>query len=129
MKVVYNDFIPFKKFFAINLFGVMFVRNEYKKVKISKKTFNHESIHTAQALDFVLGCEKMKLLGYVIFYLLYLIEWLLKAICYIFTFGKTKPYKGVSFEREAYKNQHDYKYLNARKKFSWCKYVFKLYWK
>ena len=45
MKIVYNNFIPFKGFSAINLFGVLFAR---KGVKISKKIINHELIHTAQ---------------------------------------------------------------------------------
>ena len=45
MKIVYNNFIPFKGFSAINLFGVLFAR---KGVKISKKIINPELIHTAQ---------------------------------------------------------------------------------
>ena len=45
MKIVYNEFIPFKGFSAINLFGILFAR---KGVKISKKIINHELIHTAR---------------------------------------------------------------------------------
>ena len=59
MKIVYNNFIPFKGFSAINLFGVLFAR---KGVKISKKIINHELIHTAQ----------MKELYYVLFYIIYI---------------------------------------------------------
>jgi hypothetical protein len=47
MKTIFNNFIPFDGFAAINLFGVLFVRNGvYKNNKVPKKTINHESIHT-----------------------------------------------------------------------------------
>lgn len=34
MKIIYNKLIPFKGFIAINLFGIIFVRKEYKKLYI-----------------------------------------------------------------------------------------------
>lgn len=46
MKVIYNKFIPFKGFSAINILGVVFARKEYKPLKW--QTLNHEAIHTAQ---------------------------------------------------------------------------------
>ena len=46
MKVIYNSLIPFKGFSAINLFGIVFARKEYKE--LSRRTLNHEAIHTAQ---------------------------------------------------------------------------------
>lgn len=45
MKIIYNNFIPFKGFAAINLFGVLFVR---EGVKITEEMINHKKIHTAQ---------------------------------------------------------------------------------
>ena len=73
MKIIYNNLIPFKGFIAINLFGVLFVRNEYKNRFESEgfsttTTLNHESIHT----------EQIKELGYIFFYIWYFIEWLLR---------------------------------------------------
>lgn len=68
MKIVYNKWIPFKGFFAINLFGTYFIREENKHIKVSKKTLNHEAIHT----------EQMKELGYIFFYIWYFIEWLIQ---------------------------------------------------
>ena len=62
MKVIYNSLIPFKGFIAINLFGIVFARKEYKE--LSRRTLNHEAIHTAQ----------MKEMLYVFFYLWYVIE-------------------------------------------------------
>ena len=108
MKVIFNNFIPFKGFAAINLFGVFFVRNGvYKNNSLPKKTINHESIHTHQ----------MRELGYIFFYIWYFIEWLLLLP----TFGK-KAYYNISFEREAYDNERKYKYLENRKHYSWFKY-------
>ena len=53
-----------------------------------------------------------------IFYILYFIEWLIKAIISLFTGFKIKAYYSISFEQEAYKNQKDLNYLKTRKRFS-----------
>ena len=87
MKVIYNNLIPFKGFDAMNLFGVVFARNEYKD--LDKVVLNHEAIHTAQ----------MKELLYIFFYIIYVIEWLIL----LFKYGK-KAYRNISFEKEAYAN-------------------------
>ena len=111
MKIIYNNLIPFKGFIAINLFGVLFVRNEYKKRFDSggfTTTLNHESIHT----------EHIKELGYIFFYIWYFIEWLLRL-----PFGNA--YYNISFEREAYANEKNIKYLQARKHYSFLKYIIK----
>lgn len=104
MKVIYNNIIPFKGFIAINLFGVIFVR---KKYKLSKTTLNHESIHTAQ----------MKELGYILFYVLYFIEWIIRLICIISYNISTNnkkdlyyAYRNISFEQEAYDNEDNLNY-------------------
>ena len=83
MKIVRNHLIPFKGFIAINLFGVLFARHE---AYISETVLNHKEIHTAQ----------MKELGYVLFYVIYLIEWLIRL------FLPGNAYRNISFEREAY---------------------------
>lgn len=103
MKIVYNNVIPFKGFAAINLFGVLFVR---KGEKVSERMINHERIHTAQ----------MREMWYIFFYLWYLEEW----ICRLF--DKGNAYKNISFEREAYDNDHNPNYLSQRKKFAWTSY-------
>ena len=111
MKIIYNNLIPFKGFIAINLFGVLFVRNEYKKrfeYGGFPTTLNHESIHT----------EQIKELGYIFFYIWYLIEWLLRL-----PFGNASY--NISFEREAYANEKNKKYLQTRKRYSFLKYIIK----
>lgn len=107
MKIVYNKWIPFKGFYAINLFGIYFIREQYKDTKISEKTLNHEAIHT----------EQMKELGYIFFYIWYFIEWLIR----LFINGRC-AYSKISFEMEAYENDENYEYLNRRKHYNWFKY-------
>ena len=53
MKVIYNKVLPFPGYFAINLFGYMFVRDVYKDRKISKQTFNHEKSNEAYLFNCV----------------------------------------------------------------------------
>lgn len=101
MRIIYNNFIPFKGFRAINLFGVIFAREECRP--ITPYCINHERIHTAQ----------MKELGFVGFYALYLLEWVYRLI-----FHTKTAYRGISFEVEAYNHQHDYTYLKNRKRFA-----------
>ena len=100
MKLIYNSIIPFKGFVAINIFGVIFAR---KGKSLPPHTINHEKIHTAQ----------MRELLYIGFYLLYIAEWVYRLI-----FHTRTAYRGISFEREAYKHQNDYDYLAKRKRFA-----------
>ena len=116
MKVIYNKFIPFPGFFAINLFGIMFIRDRYKNMEIRKTTYNHESIHTEQMLDFVFGFKPLQLLGGIIFYVIYLFEWLVRLLL------PGNAYRNISFEKEAYTNDKNQEYIKARKRFSWIKY-------
>lgn len=129
LKEICNKWIPFPGFLAMMLFGVIFKRQEYCGTPTRKSTINHEGIHLCQALDFVGGIEKLQILGFIIFYLLYFIEWIIKLIISLFTLGKVQAYRSISFEQEAYDNQYNYHYQDTRKHWSWMKYVFKLVWK
>ena len=105
MKIIYNNYIPFKGFKCINILGTIFAR---KGAYIGEKTLNHEAIHTAQ----------MKEMLYVFFYLWYFVEWLIE----IFHYGST-AYHTNTFEREAFANDDDLTYLASRKRFAWWKYL------
>lgn len=100
MRVIHNDWIPFKGFKAINLFGICFVRKPHK---MTPHDYNHENIHTAQ----------MRELGYIFFYILYFVEWLYRVV-----FHTSTAYRGISFEREAFEHQYDYDYLEHRERFA-----------
>ena len=108
MKMIYNKLLPFKGYVAINLFGIIFARKEFKP--ISERTLNHELIHTAQ----------IKELLYIFFYLWYAIEWIVRLIQYR---DRLSAYYNISFEREAYSNQNNLGYLKCRKKYRNLKYL------
>ena len=110
MKIIPNNIIPVKGFKSANLFGVLFVRNEWSDW-IDDVDINHESIHTAQ----------MKEMLYVFFYIAYLIEWLVR-----FIINPRTAYYNISFEREAYQHEKDMDYLKTRKHFAqWRKTITK----
>jgi hypothetical protein len=106
MKIIYNNLLPFKGFAAINLFGVIFARSEHNP--LSGRTVNHEAIHTAQ----------MKELGYVFFYIWYVVEWIIKLGIH----GK-QSYRNISFEREAYERMDDFSYSERRKRYAFHRYL------
>ena len=107
MKIVRNNIIPFKGYKAVNLFGILFVRDD---AVIGSVDINHESIHTAQ----------MKEMLYVFFYLWYVIEWLVRLVRYR---NAHTAYRNISFEREAYMNQGSMGYLQGRGRYAWWKYL------
>jgi len=117
LKIIYSKHIPFKGYLAMTFFNWMIIREEYKE-KVGETTFNHESIHQAQAYDFGIG-----FCGYFLFYFLYLLEWILKLPWALFGY---KPYYSISFEQEAYGGQLNPTYLDDRKRFYWLKYIFKM---
>ena len=105
MKIIRSKYLPpLRRHSAINLFGVFFV---HPNVHVSRRLINHERIHTAQ----------MRELGYLPFYLIYLIEWLIRLV------PKGNAYYNISFEREAYKYEHNFHYLEHRKHYAWFKYL------
>lgn len=128
LQLKYSKIIPFKEWYAITIFNNLYRREKYKDKPISEVIYNHESIHLQQELDFVFGCEKLYILGGCIFYILYFIEWLIKAIISLFTGFKIKAYYSISFEQEAENNEKDLNYLKTRKRFSWIKNIFKVIW-
>lgn len=106
MKVFENRFLPFKGFLCLNFFGIILVRKGWKDA-VRSVDINHERIHTAQ----------MRELGYLPFYILYLLEWVIRLPL------KGNAYRNISFEREAYLHQSDPNYLQHRKHYAWCKYI------
>lgn len=107
MRIIKNKMLPSKNFEAINLFGFIFVRCG---TELSERFQNHELIHTHQ----------MKYMLYVFFYLWYGIEWLIRLIQYR---NVLTAYYNISFEREAYDNDHIDNYLNNRRPFAWINYL------
>ena len=77
-------------------FGI-YVNQKYKTVEqLSERTKRHEAnIHWPQQLELLI----------IFFYILYLLEWLIK----FFIYG-SEAYRNISFEREAYDNDDDINY-------------------
>lgn len=62
---------------------------------------NHEQIHWQQQKEMLI----------IPFYIWYVIEWLFKG------------YRQISFEKEAYLNEHNPEYLKSRKRYAWIGYL------
>ena len=120
MKVIKNNIIPFGYAKYINLFGFIFTKSD--NLILSPETENHESIHILQ----------MKYLLYILFYIFYGIEWVIKIIPSILSdrgrFGILQyAYRSVSFEQQAYYNQYNLNYLKTANPYEWVKYIFRMY--
>lgn len=101
MKIIQNKIIPFKGYVAITLYPFIFTRRELTSVEL-----NHERIHARQ----------QKELFIVFFYVIYLLEYL---VLLIYIGNRKKAYSEISFEKEAYENQHDQDYLSRRVSYAW----------
>lgn len=98
-RIIYNRFIPWKNFAAINLLGIIFIK---RGVQATPRLLNHEKIHSAQQRE----------LGYLFFFVCYLAEYL-----WHLTLGRN-AYRCISFEREAYDHEKDLEYLKHRQRFA-----------
>lgn len=104
MKIIYNGLIPAKRFVAMTVWPLLFVRKEFDNMEMPF-VFNHERIHAAQQ-------KELLLVG---FYIIYLYEWIRNLIRYK---DSAKAYRMISFEAEAYLNEYDLNYLKRRKHFA-----------
>ena len=136
-KIRYNSWIAnnllFNGYSTITL--AAWVCTRYKsKGEMPQRVRNHECTHARQ------WCECMIASGVVIwilmlvfgispwwfvlsfgmFYILYVLEWLVKLCFY-----GTKAYKNISFEREANAGEDDETYLENSGYFEWVKYILK----
>lgn len=130
-KVIFNDIIPFRGFLAMCLWPFIFVRNSAAS-RYDTTADSHEHIHAEQqkellavgvmlsAVGFLAGFGWWSLLFIPFFFWWYGIEWVVRLIqCK----DGHKAYRNISFEREAYANQHDTCYLQDRKRFAWFNYL------
>jgi len=110
MKIIYNRYLPLGSFWAINLFGIVFVRKGYGR--LDRADMNHEYIHTLQQREML----------FLPFYIWYVLEWGVKLIKYRDFY---RAYRNISFEREAYACQYDLQYKQHRKFYAWTRYLMK----
>ena len=103
MKVVYRNYwlLPPPGFTAISWFGSIIAKKNCEP--LSPLTINHEAIHEAQAKE----CR-----GWIKFYVRYVWQWMRVGF----------KYKKNPFEREAYDNERNMRYLETRVPFNWERY-------
>ncbi len=107
MLIIRNNLIPFKRYKAMCLWPFLFLR---KDAIMSKYDINHEQIH---------GYQQRELL-WIIFILWYCIEWIFRLFQYQ---NRKLAYRNISFEKEAYDNQHNLEYIKERRLYSWITYL------
>lgn len=126
MKIIRNKFLPVSGFKAINLWSFIFAR---KDALIDDVTMNHEAIHSRQifevmalfAIPFMLfNIPLVWLIPWAFsYYIWYGIEWLVHLIRLK---DRRLAYRAISFEKEAYANERDDRYLYSRCFFSFIKF-------
>lgn len=105
--------LVFKHFFYKNYVGLSFwpfiiLKNDSLKADIV--LINHEKIHLKQQLELLI----------LPFYLIYITEWLMRSLFYLSFY---RGYQNISFEQEAYANEHNLNYSKERRPFSFMKYL------
>lgn len=107
MHLILKHFLP-KKYSAIAIYPFIIVSNA--GLLKDKKLMNHENIHLQQQIE----------LCWILFFIWYGIEFLFRVA---FIHNWHLAYRAISFEKEAYLNQDNLKYLQSRKTFSFLKYL------
>lgn len=97
-----------KGFRGITLYPFIFLRDANDKS--NAVLVHHERIHLRQQLELLI----------VFFYILYVLEWFIRWCKYR---NRQKAYRNLSFEREAYQNEHDFTYLKKRNWFQFLRYM------
>lgn len=109
MVVVFKHFF-YKNYVGLSLWPFIIVKeNHHKKDEV---LINHERIHLKQQQELLI----------LPFYLIYVGEWLLRTLLYLNSY---RAYQNISFEREAYANEHDRDYLTRRRRFAFMDYIFR----
>ena len=131
-----NNVIPFPGNKALTIWPILFIR---KDVRIfDEEDENHENIHKDQQVEtlivsivfavvmFFLGCGWWSLLILPLYFWIYLLEFLIRSLCYC---SWRAGYKNISTEQEAYQNESNIEYRKERRRFAWLGYMFKKTWK
>ena len=102
-----------KHFFYKNYVGLSlwpFIILKHDGLKEDNVLINHERIHLKQQMELLI----------IPFYIIYVLEWLVRSLFYLSFY---RGYQNISFEREAYANEHNLKYPIERRFFSFIKYL------
>jgi hypothetical protein len=133
-KIRYNSFIAKLLWSGYNTITLAaFVCTKYNnKEEMPQRIRNHECTHARQWVECMLasgvviwalvlfaGISALWFaLSFLSFYILYVLEWLVKIPFY----GKN-AYENISFEREAYACENDNNYIENGDYFEWIRYI------
>ncbi len=130
---VFNNHLPFEGYTALTILPFVFVRNNMKKM-FTKTAERHEKTHALQQMEMLVVGLLMtwmmyemdfgwfSLSGMFAFFEVYILEWIMKLpFC---KFNRSRTYRSVSFEQEAYEHQDEIGYNNVRNHYAWMKYLF-----
>ena len=98
-----------KNFVGMAIFPFILLRN--KEDKTNKRLVHHETIHIIQQIELLI----------LPFFIWYFLEYTFRLFQY--KFNVNQAYRNISFEREAYANDHDLDYLKKRKFYAFIKYL------
>lgn len=134
-KIRYNSWIArnllFKGYKTITLAAWVCTKCKSKE-EMPQRVRNHECTHARQWTECMLASGVIIwalvlfagisawwfCLAFFMFYILYVLEWLIKL-----PFYGTDAYRYISFEREAYECEYDDNYLENGDYFEWLKYL------
>lgn len=97
-----------KNYAAMTIWPFIFIKD--KSSRLNHTLINHEKIHLKQQIELL----------WFLFFLWYVIEFLIKLVKYR---KWDVAYRAISFEREAYENEENLKYLKNRKIWSFFKHI------
>lgn len=134
-KIRYNSWIAnhllLKDYYTITLAAWVFTRYKSKD-EMPQWMRNHECTHARQWVECMLASGVIIwalvlfagisawwfALAFLSFYILYVLEWIIKL-----PFYRSKAYRNISFEREAYTSQYDNNYLENGDYFQWINFL------
>ncbi|MEL4306554.1 hypothetical protein [Joostella sp. CR20] len=108
MILIFKYIFP-KRYIGLTLWPVIILKEQ--NLKHDEILINHERIHLQQQLELLI----------LPFYILYFFEWIVGFIRYK---SFHKAYRNISFEREAYQNEHRLDYIENRRLWSFVRYIF-----
>ena len=108
MIILVNRFLLRKNILGITLWP--FVILKHKKLLKDEVLLNHEGIHLRQQLELLV----------IPFFIWYTLEFIIRLSVYK---NRSFAYRNISFEREAYKNEKDLRYLDGRSFWRFLKFI------
>jgi len=107
MIFVFKHIIP-SNYNSLTIWPFIFIKTV--DLKNDNNLINHEKIHLKQQIE----------LFWIFFFIWYIIEYLILIIKHK---NHHTAYRSISFEKEAYLNEHNLNYLKHKKAFAFLKYL------